>query len=260
MPVTPHEKSPASDLPPTRSIYQVIKEKQTVGLADTSMGEADISFGAGGTGRAEGGEYERSDQGIDWERDARNGPFAYSGAQGSYAGAVVPGPFAGIESQRNAAYFQSPGYAAPRTQFGAQSPPFARTFPASEDRPQTEAIWLTIFGFPPNQAASTFVLQQFQTLGDVVEYIQPIGTNWLHVCYLLRAHADRALAKNGKLMGEHIIGVMPRPVDNAGRDVLPSVPNTISNKDPSKLYERDAALLPPKDQSWLKSIISFTFG
>lgn len=270
---TPKDKTPGGELPPTKSVYDVVGTRHdATGLADTSMGEADIVgsgntgderagyglFGAGfnagasaGAGAPAGGEsaWGASNR-IDWDEDTH------------LQGRSLTGSFAGSRSffdQRNTA---ASGFGSPIPQQGlfthAQSPPFkGRNDDLGDPNAvKSEELWLTVFGFPPTQAASNVILKYFQELGDVVQFEQPVGMNWLHLCYRLKQHADRSLVKNGKLIGESMIGVLPRSETTH----LPSAAHTIVAKDPSKIYDRNAVLLPPKEQSWVKSVLSFTFG
>lgn len=71
--------------------------------------------------------------------------------------------------------------------------------------------WVTIFGHPPS--ATSYVLQEFANYGQIVRYTPPVQTeqgNWLHVKYQTRMQAQKALAKNGKVLGgQFMVGVMP---------------------------------------------------
>lgn len=70
--------------------------------------------------------------------------------------------------------------------------------------------WVTIFGHPPS--ATSYVLQEFATYGQIVRYVPPSQTeqgNWLHVKYQTRMQAQKALSKNGKILGgQFMVGVM----------------------------------------------------
>jgi len=73
-----------------------------------------------------------------------------------------------------------------------------------------EDTWVTIFGHPPS--ATSFVLQEFATYGQIVRYVPPGSSeqgNWLHVKYQTRMQAQKALSKNGKILGgQFMVGVM----------------------------------------------------
>src|SRR5690606_16146101 len=68
--------------------------------------------------------------------------------------------------------------------------------------------WITIFGFP--SASASFVLQEFSACGQIVKHVICAQSNWMHIQYQTRLQAQKALGKNGKVLGNQImVGVMP---------------------------------------------------
>jgi hypothetical protein len=69
------------------------------------------------------------------------------------------------------------------------------------------ACWITIFGFPPSSA--TYVLQEFSVCGQIVRHVVCAQGNWMHIQFQTRLQAQKALGKNGKVIGNSImLGVM----------------------------------------------------
>lgn len=81
---------------------------------------------------------------------------------------------------------------------------------ANDSMQPLDDTWVTIFGHPPS--ATSYVLQEFATYGQIVRYVPPSQTeqgNWLHVKYQTRMQAQKALSKNGKVLGgQFMVGVM----------------------------------------------------
>lgn len=71
-----------------------------------------------------------------------------------------------------------------------------------------EDTWVTVFGFPP--AAASYILTQFTQLGTITEHHNPGSGNWMHLKYMTKLQARKALSKNGKVFsGNIMIGVVP---------------------------------------------------
>lgn len=88
--------------------------------------------------------------------------------------------------------------------------------------------WVTVYGFPTN--AKSYILQHFQSLGDVLNYSssEVTGGNWLHLRYHTRLQAEKALTLNGKtLINRMMIGV---------KKCLPSEVEGVRQEPISKLY------------------------
>jgi nuclear pore complex protein Nup53 len=93
---------------------------------------------------------------------------------------------------------------------------------------------VTVFGFP--SSATTYILQEFSIYGQILRYVvSPFillmlrnpyaigvieyfncltkpsnGGNWMHIQYLTKLHAQKALSKNGKILANSImIAVLP---------------------------------------------------
>jgi nuclear pore complex protein Nup53 len=85
--------------------------------------------------------------------------------------------------------------------------------------------WVTVYGFPAN--SKSFILQHFQTLGDVISYTSGAG-NWLHMRYHTRLQAEKALSHDGTLLGGAImVGV---------KKCLPSQLEGVRQEPTSTLY------------------------
>ncbi|XP_050729747.1 nucleoporin NUP35-like isoform X2 [Eriocheir sinensis] len=70
-----------------------------------------------------------------------------------------------------------------------------------------EDTWVTVFGFPP--AAASYILTQFTQLGTITEHHNPGSGNWMHLKYMTKLQARKALSKNGKVFsGNIMIGVV----------------------------------------------------
>jgi hypothetical protein len=68
--------------------------------------------------------------------------------------------------------------------------------------------WVTIFGFPAG--ANSFIVNNFSTLGHILEVKCTPGSNWLHLRFSDPIAARRAMTKNGKVLGHSImVGVIP---------------------------------------------------
>uniref|UniRef100_A0A0B6YB24 Nucleoporin NUP53 n=1 Tax=Arion vulgaris TaxID=1028688 RepID=A0A0B6YB24_9EUPU len=59
--------------------------------------------------------------------------------------------------------------------------------------------WVTVFGFPPG--ATSFILQQFSQYGTVLKHVSPPECNWMHIHYMSKLQAKKALSKDGKVFG-----------------------------------------------------------
>ncbi|BFZ04946.1 hypothetical protein BsWGS_07985 [Bradybaena similaris] len=71
-----------------------------------------------------------------------------------------------------------------------------------------DETWVTVFGFPPG--ASSFILQQFSLYGTVIKHIIISECNWMHIHYMTKIQAKKALSKNGRIFGGCMkIGVVP---------------------------------------------------
>ncbi|CAI5725742.1 unnamed protein product [Peronospora destructor] len=68
---------------------------------------------------------------------------------------------------------------------------------------QDKQYWVTVFGFP--SSAKSFILHQFQALGEVVNYSSSTGGNWLHVRYHTRLQAEKALGYDGQTLANNIM-------------------------------------------------------
>ncbi|EGZ17436.1 hypothetical protein PHYSODRAFT_346173 [Phytophthora sojae] len=76
----------------------------------------------------------------------------------------------------------------------------------SDEWGQDKQYWVTVFGF--QSSAKSFILHQFQSVGEVVNYSSSSGGNWLHLRYHTRLQAEKALSYDGRTLANNImIGV-----------------------------------------------------
>ncbi|KAL3656923.1 hypothetical protein V7S43_018128 [Phytophthora oleae] len=73
----------------------------------------------------------------------------------------------------------------------------------SDEWGQDKQYWVTVFGFP--SSARSFILHQFQSVGEVVNYSSSSGGNWLHLRYHTRLQAEKALSYDGRTLANNIM-------------------------------------------------------
>ncbi|KAJ4459907.1 putative nuclear pore complex protein Nup53 [Paratrimastix pyriformis] len=86
--------------------------------------------------------------------------------------------------------------------------------------------WVTVFGFPRSEAST--VVGLFHQFGEITAMRQHPETNWLSIRFQSPLQAQQALAKNGRFLGQFLLGV------TAG------VPPGLSLSTPSGPYQRQA--------------------
>ncbi|BFZ15713.1 hypothetical protein BsWGS_18751 [Bradybaena similaris] len=82
------------------------------------------------------------------------------------------------------------------------SPAQTDPFYTQDDLKSTDVLdetWITVFGFPPG--ATSFILQQFSQYGTILKYVIPSECNWMHIHYLSKLQAKKAISKDGKIFG-----------------------------------------------------------
>jgi len=66
--------------------------------------------------------------------------------------------------------------------------------------------WVTVWGFPPTSVS--FILSELSMCGTVLQHVMTPNSNWMHVRMQTRMQANKALSKNGSILGGSImIGV-----------------------------------------------------
>ncbi|KAH9495862.1 Nucleoporin nup35 [Bulinus truncatus] len=71
-----------------------------------------------------------------------------------------------------------------------------------------DETWVTVFGFP--SGATSFILQQFSQYGTILKHVISSECNWMHIHYMSKIQAKKALSKDGKIYGGCMkIGVTP---------------------------------------------------
>jgi len=63
--------------------------------------------------------------------------------------------------------------------------------------------WITVWGFPPS--ALSFILSELSVCGTVLQHIVQPNSNWIHVRMQTRMQANKALGRNGSVMGGSIM-------------------------------------------------------
>ncbi|KAE8735697.1 Nuclear pore complex protein NUP35 [Hibiscus syriacus] len=81
-----------------------------------------------------------------------------------------------------------------------------------------EEEWVTVYGFSPSD--TNLVLREFEKCGVILNHVPgPRDANWMHILYLNRSDAQKALSKNGlQINGALIVGV--QQVDPMQREAL----------------------------------------
>jgi len=135
------------------------------------------------------------------------------------------------------------------------------------ERPRDDN-WVTVFGFPPS--STTYVLHAFQEYGEVVKHETRPGANWMHLQYLTRLQSQKALSRNGKMVGNTMIGVLPRSSETGGatQSTISAIPHKPSLQERSSQYapvNPHLAVEPtvfqlPKEKSWYGKFVEYTFG
>ncbi|CAM0141261.1 unnamed protein product [Umbelopsis sp. WA50703] len=84
---------------------------------------------------------------------------------------------------------------------------------------------INVCGFPPSM--TSYILDHFRQYGDIIDY-RNSGSNWMTITYSTRLSAQKALSRNGKIIGGNcMIGVSPANQQN----VFGSVTSPEMNKD-----------------------------
>lgn len=81
------------------------------------------------------------------------------------------------------------------------------------EAPAYEDTWVTVFGFGTDSAATSHVLQEFQSCGNIQMWLSPpLPTcNWLYIQFETQHGAQRALQRNGTKLASMgiLVGVQP---------------------------------------------------
>jgi len=121
------------------------------------------------------------------------------------------------------------GLGSPYTRFdnsGVFTPSKTREISTQEETEDPLAVWVTVFGFPPQ--AAQFVLSQISTCGTVLQHTQPPQSNWMHVRFQTRLQARKALDRSATVIGGNIMIGVNRCTDDTVLD-----PNNTSLLDAS---------------------------
>jgi len=74
--------------------------------------------------------------------------------------------------------------------------------PATPDHSPLDT-WVTVWGFPPSSVS--FILSELSMCGTVLQHVMPPNSNWMHVRMQTRMQANKAVAKNGCVLGGSIM-------------------------------------------------------
>ncbi|KAG3112297.1 hypothetical protein PI125_g8372 [Phytophthora idaei] len=140
----------------------------------------------------------------------------------------------------------------------------------SDEWGQDKQYWITVFGFP--SSARSFILHQFQSVGEVINYSSSSGGNWLHLRYHTRLQAEKALSYDGRTLANNImVGVKkcyPSDRDANALDETP-VPSYFGAHARQSLGSRDLEvdptdadiMLPPRRRQDICSrLLSYLFN
>ncbi|KAJ0394367.1 hypothetical protein P43SY_006608 [Pythium insidiosum] len=128
--------------------------------------------------------------------------------------------------------------------------------------------WVTVYGF--SASAKAFVLQHFQTLGEVLNFSSGSG-NWMHVRYHTRLQAEKALSYDGQTIGGSImIGVkrcLSADVEGVRQEPTSSLYFSHARKNPGSkdievepITEDDIMLPPKRRQDVCSRLMRFLFN
>ncbi|KAM6350660.1 LOW QUALITY PROTEIN: nucleoporin NUP35-like [Alca torda] len=130
-------------------------------------------------------------------------PASFSTTQSPLVGSMPSAPGTASSMSRPASVGQprkttlSPAQPDPCTEGDSQRP---------EDR--CDGTWVTVFGFP--RASASYILLRFAQYGNILKHVVSKRGNWMHIRYQSRLQAQKALRKDGRILGECItIGVKP---------------------------------------------------
>lgn len=66
--------------------------------------------------------------------------------------------------------------------------------------------WVTVFGFPA--ASKAVIMTYFQNIGELVDTREYGGkANWIHMRYRTCLQAEKALSRDGSMIGDFMVGV-----------------------------------------------------
>lgn len=115
----------------------------------------------------------------------------------------------------------------------------ATYFPSvnGDDWGYDKQYWITVYGFPAS--SKSYILHQFQTLGEVINFTVGAG-NWLHIRYYTRLQAEKALTYDGKtLSGNIMIGVKkcyPSDLDGVREEPASNIFVSSTRQNPGSRY------------------------
>lgn len=74
---------------------------------------------------------------------------------------------------------------------------------AASPNPSPLDTWVTVWGFPPSSVS--FILSELSVCGTVLQHIIHPNSNWMHVRMQTRMQANKAVTRNGSVMGGSIM-------------------------------------------------------
>jgi Nup53/35/40-type RNA recognition motif len=77
---------------------------------------------------------------------------------------------------------------------------------------ESDQATINVCGFPPSM--TSYILDHFRQYGEIYDY-RNSGSNWMTITYSTRLSAQKALSRNGKIIGGNcMIGVSPANQQN----------------------------------------------
>lgn len=125
----------------------------------------------------------------------------------------VGAPTSGVSGTTNvyASDVMQPPTATPSASFGQS------TFGSSNSEypsnfSESDQATINVCGFPPSM--TSYILDHFRQYGEILDY-RNSGSNWMTITYSTRLSAQKALSRNGKVIGGNcMIGVSPANQQN----------------------------------------------
>lgn len=88
---------------------------------------------------------------------------------------------------------------------------------AAAPNPSPLDTWVTVWGFPPSSVS--FILSELSVCGTVLQHIIHPNSNWMHVRMQTRMQANKAVTKNGSVMGGSIMIGITHCTDQSVLDI-----------------------------------------
>ncbi|KAM6350659.1 LOW QUALITY PROTEIN: nucleoporin NUP35-like [Alca torda] len=131
-------------------------------------------------------------------------PASFSTTQSPLVGSMPSAPGTASSMSRPA----SVGQPRKTTLSPAQPDPFCTEGDSQRPEDRCDGTWVTVFGFP--RGSASYILLRFAQYGNILKHVVSKRGNWMHIRYQSKLQAQKALRKDGRILGECItIGVKP---------------------------------------------------